>query len=210
MNFWKWTCLIDLMIPCCRASPAIRFHILYVDFWLPYHIETWVWFLRLCSWVFLKLFNWNLGVSYSVNLGSFWCYGCVHLDEGSRGMWSKSVWELGWELDGVLKLRRRRSFDWNFLPFRCMFVDFNYIYRFLVVCVCNLDSWVEFGGRERVFRRVRRWPAAYCCLVTEVMKMVKFLHWGFVSDKLAPITFEKLHFKPWTKLSKVYKINLLI
>ena len=116
------------MIPCCRAYLAIRFHILYVDFWLPYHIETWVWFLRLCSWVFLKLFNWNLGVSYSVNLGGFWCYECVYLEEGSRGMWSKSVWELGWELDWVSKFRWWQITVWYPLlskMMKCVYRGFN-------------------------------------------------------------------------------------
>ena len=64
------------------------------------------------------------------------------------------------------------------------------------------------GSRKSVSRRVRRWPAAFCCLVTKITKVVKWLHCSFVFDTVNPETFESYTFDPVWKLSVFNSLNL--
>ena len=80
----------------------------------------------------------------------------------------------------------------------------------LEVSGSDLESLGSKGRRETDFRRVSRVAAGKLLFGPlsyedgELM-VLKFLFW-----QINPCNFEKLQFKPWTKLSNFYKINLLI
>ena len=61
------------------------------------------------------------------------------------------------------------------------------------------DAWKRISG-ELVW-----WPAAYCCLVTEVLKMMKFLYSGFETYELPPVTLKSCTLNPGQNFQKFTK-----